>query len=442
MRSLSGHVKALMERAPGALEPLGAAGGARTVQTAFIDEDMGGTAPPGIEVLEQRGAAEVARCRAGFEAVFARDRRRLRRRGARLLTRRRRHEAIASDVDQTEPVEVSADSRRVALFTWAFLVFMSVASAGLDEAIFEILGLPVLTTWLMALAVGAAQVIALYSAGGRIRDHYEDKGSVGRAVIGVEVGGALALGLAAAYLRAYRLVPLPGLALRVPSFWAAMGVFAAFALVIDAAVLAIGWRFAATPIRTRLVRLRLGRTGQRQLRRAERRVDAQQGRFFAAAEHALGHLALAADVVDRALADSLGAVAAFFEEACAGADAATGAELAVLAEDRASPLEALRDAWQVRRGEAKAELVTLLHAYEPDYRLIEQEAEHPGTDGSGSHDPEAGPESAARAGADAPDGTKQGTEVGPARMELAGVDLEKVGASANGSSPAGDGSPQ
>ena len=375
-RTLGKSVVVVAERPPGGLEASGAAGGARTAQTAFIDENMGGTVPPGLAMLEQRGASEVAGLWAAFERAFATDRKRLRRRGARLSLRRRRLEAseIASiEAAPTENEETPAETRRVALGFWVFLGFMAIANAGLDLAIFEVLGMPMVTTGVLAIAIGAAQTIALFSAGGKVRDLYANKATPGKVVVAIEIVGAVAVGLAAAYLRAYRLIPLPGLQLRIPGFWAAFAVFGAFALAVEAAIFALGFRFAADGMRAQLVRLRKRRTAARQLHRAERRFEAQKGRFHAGVEHAQGQISVADAVIDRALADSLGAVAAFFEEACIAADAGTGAELGVMAEERISLLDGLREAGQNRLAAARAVLTTVVHTYDPNYMLVEPE---------------------------------------------------------------------
>ena len=177
-RTLGKSVAVVAERPPGGLEASGAAGGARTSQTAFIDENMGGTVPPGLAMVAQRGASEVAGLWAAFERAFATDRKRLRRRGARLSLRRRRLSAseIASiEAVPTENEETPAETRRVALGFWFFLGFMAIANAGLDLAIFEVLGMPMVTTGVLAIAIGAAQTIALFSAGGKVRDLYANK---------------------------------------------------------------------------------------------------------------------------------------------------------------------------------------------------------------------------------------------------------------------------
>jgi hypothetical protein len=389
-RRLDRALRNLTKRPTGALEAAGAAAGSKTQHQAWVGERIGTTPPPGVVMVETRGVSEVEDLRARFERALADGRKRLRRLGAKCEILWRRLEVLQRRCG--EPVVFDGppgahssrgDSRRIALFSWFFLGGLCAASAGVDEAVFEVLGLSTIATWGIALAVGTAQVIAMFAAGGRIRDMDRDRGRMGMTMLAIEVGGALAVGITAGILRAGRVSSVAALIhLPAPSFWVALSCFVAFALMVDAAAFALGYRLAGQDIRAQLVASRETGILSRSIRRADRRFEITRGRFLAAAEQVAGQLEVSFDLVNRALSDHEGALAAYYDEACMVGDAVPGADLAVQHAGHVGLVDAARLAWSQRVSEARGDLANLVAAYEPKPGATKLHAVNDGT-GSG-----------------------------------------------------------
>ncbi len=358
-------VRRLFASDPATYEVAGSEAGARFAAQPWGDDQIGPTAPAGVAVIEARAVGELAVVAASFERDRGRWRQRLRRRGATLEVRRTRLRHLAAEeLGHEEPVE-PGDTRRVALFWWAWLVGLCAASAGLDAVVLEVLGMDMVTTWAIASIAGIAQVVALVDVGGRVRDRHDDVGHSGeRILVAVGLGAALAFGVMAATMRTARMVSAADMVhLAAPSFLLGVLTFSALALVIDGAALLLGYRLAGRGVRAQLVRARKRNTNARRVHRAERRLERSRGRFLAAAEPARSQIELAAEAITLSLARHLASVAAFYDAACGGADAMTGAALADQLENRRPLAEDERLTWEQRISEARSELVDLVASY-------------------------------------------------------------------------------
>jgi hypothetical protein len=149
-----------------------------------------------------------------------------------------------------------------------------------------------------------------------------------------------------------------------PSFLLGVLTFSALALVIDGVALLLGYRLAGRKVRAQFVHARKCTTHNRQIRRAERRLERAKGHFLAAAERARSQVELATEAITLSLACHQAAVAAFYDAACGDADAMTGAALADQLDNRRPLAEDERASWEQRIGEARSELVNLVASYE------------------------------------------------------------------------------
>lgn len=358
-------VRRLFASDPATYEAAGSEAGVRFATQPWGDDQIGSTAPAGVGVIEARAVGDLAVMAASFERDRGRWRQRLRRRGATLEVRRTRLRLLVADEPRhVEPVE-PGDTRRVALFWWAWLVGLCAASAGLDAVVLEVLGMDLVTTWAIASIAGIAQVVALVDVGGRVRDRHDEVGHSGEWIlVAVGLGAALAFGVTAATMRTARMVSAAAIVhLAAPSFLLGVLTFSALALVIDGVALLLGYRLAGRGVRAQLVRARKRNTYARLARRAEHRLERSRGRFLAAAERARSQVELAAEAITLSLARHQASVAAFYDAACGGADAMTGAALADQLDNRRPLAEAERAIWEQRISAARSELLDLVASH-------------------------------------------------------------------------------
>lgn len=358
-------VRRLFASDPATYEAAGSEAGARFATQPWGDDQIGSTSPAGVAVIEARAVGELAVVAASFERDRGRWRQRLRQRGATVDVRRTRLDHLVADEPGHEEAVEPGDTRRVALFWWAWLVGLCAASAGLDAVVLEVLGMDMVTTWAIASIAGIAQVVALVDVGGRVRDRHDEVGRSGeRILVAVGLGAALAFGVMAATMRTARMESAAAMVhLAAPSFLLGVLTFSALALVIDGVALLLGYRLAGRGVRAQLVDARKRTTNARQTRQAERRLERSRGRLLATAERARSQIELAAEAITMSLAHHQAAVAAFYDAACGGADAMTGAALADQLDNRRPVAEAERATWQRRISEARSELVDLVASY-------------------------------------------------------------------------------
>lgn len=268
-------------------ESLGAAA------AAHVDADYGGTRPAAAVLVDREASAMSTGILPDFQERSARDEIRLRRLGAALVHRKKRHDArVGAFVEARVEANARADElagedgehRQAGRFWWLIalsLVVFGIGDVALAESVLQLLNLWMVQTWMIAIVVGVAQLALLHYAGvefTRISSedtNSEDSGGPARTgrwrplvILAVCLGIAIPLAVTLALLRAedlalnatqtgqglghpasQALVKVTGKSTKTVSKTTAFIFFLAMQLLLDALAFVVGYRGGRPAVR-------------------------------------------------------------------------------------------------------------------------------------------------------------------------------------------------
>lgn len=374
----SAHISAARERT---VEPLVDQARATGTQVArSVDADYGATRPAEAWVVDRTGGAEAVGLLPDFHERSTRHEEVLHRRGPEMITARaRRDEAKktrdrAAEAQKKTAKKLSGNEKHhrfsgpgAALYGKALMMGIAVCDVALTALVLELLGLPTLTTWVIAAGLGIVQLLILHHVGEMVAsssdsDGGSEKGGAGRAkgitrnglVLVAAAVPVLALAVLMAWLRADYLALQNaelGDGSGTVSFGVAMATFCVMQLVLDAFAFILGYRIGAPIVKAALAASRAARREERRysgrFRGAQRPADRSEARFGAAYAEALGWPDLCAGTVLKAWAERRAASSGLYAGICSAADPLTAAAFS-----EAAQLEGCDDESEARITEA------------------------------------------------------------------------------------------
>jgi hypothetical protein len=376
-----------------------------------VDVDYGATRPAAAVLIDRIASALVAAVMPDFFHRSARHERKLRRLGPPLLRLRRRLvqiQAAMVPAEKETKAQVErlgeehaghrSDGRRSALLGVVLLVVLGLGDVAFSEAVLELIGLPTVTTWMVAAVLGLGQLGALHVLGelnarSRHLQHSTKRagGSEGLVFLALAVPALTLVGLLgwlrADYLSAQQ--ALAGTSAGHVGFWVAMATFAAIQLLLDGLAFAVGYRFG-NPFVKAVVAARGAQSRLEQIHRfLSWRIARREGRIGSVLAGAIGWCDTTKALVDKAWAEQRAIVASLYVGITENTDPLTAAVFCdeeQLSGSDAESVGRIRQALETIDAR-RAELEALVDTYDrPDAQTLASSLPPQGNELSGPED--------------------------------------------------------